>query len=166
MKLFRLYYMVFITLFCFSHLEAIVFVQGVTQLFGLSVQNKSDYPLVVVDDVYFAENFPTPRTVEKTIINPGNYYRSRWVTAAVGRDYKSQQTKNVPWIYNGQPPIGRTLTIWGEARGSTLTNRIIIGNTTNSTYQQTPSGTYTIINKIGAREQICIAQPYNVKVCQ
>ena len=141
---------------------SIIFLQGVSQLFGLEVMNKSSDPLAIVDTVY------DPQTAKnyKVIVNPGNFYRTRWVTAAVGRDYKARQTVDVPWVFTGEPPIGRTVEIIGYTGRGQGTNKIIIGNTLFSNYLQQPSGTYTIIDSRGSRGQISISQPYDIKTSQ
>lgn len=148
--------------FCVQTTFSIIFLQGVSQLFGLEVMNKSSYPLAIIDTVYY----PQTKKEYKIVVNPANFYRTRWVTAAVGRDYKARQTVDVPWVFTGEPPIGRTVEIIGYTGRGQGTNKIIIGNTTFSNYLQQPSGTYTIIDSRGRHGEISIAQPYDIKTSQ
>lgn len=151
-----------LALLCIQTTFSIIFLQGVSQLFGLEVMNKSSYTLAIVDIVYY----PQTNKPYRIIVNPGNFYRTRWVTAAVGRDYKAMQTVDVPWVFTGEPPIGRTVEITGYTGRGQKTNTITIGNTLFSNYLQQPSGTYTIIDSRDKRGEISIAQPYNIKVSQ
>lgn len=165
MKKNNLYVIMFLISFFVPTIKAITFYQGINQVWGLSVQNKTDIPLAIVDEIFY----PTHTKIRKEVINPGTFYRSKWVTAALGRDYKSQQSRNFDWVLTSEPPLGRTLTIWGACRGGSeeLTNVIVIGNVNYATYQQPPSGTYTIIHPRGTPScTIGIAKQFDTKYAQ
>ena len=149
-------------LLCIQTTFSIIFLQGVSQLFGLEVINKSSYNLEIIDTIYY----PQTKKDYRVIVQPANFYRTRWVTAAVGRDYKSNQTLDVPWVFTGEPPIGRTIEIIGFRSSKVTNNKIIIGNTLFSTYLQQPSGTYTVIDARGRHNEISLSQPYDTKTSQ
>ncbi len=153
-----------VSFFALTELKAIVFIQGMSQVWGLSVQNKSQIPLAVVDEIYY----PQHTKVRTEIINPGGFYRSQWVTAAVGRDYKTQKARNFSWVLGNEPPRGRIIFIWGSCKGSVgSTKMITIGNVEGVTYQAIPSGTYTVINPPnGNRCEITLANPIDTQFTQ
>lgn len=158
-----------LTIFIISFLnvpkiQAITYIQNMSQVWGLSVQNKSKIPLAIVDEIYY----PQHTKVRKEIINPGGFYRSQWINAAVGRDYKTQQTRNFSWVLSNEPPRGRIIFIWGDCKGSVgSTNMITIGNADGVTYQAVPSGTYTVINPPnGTQCEITLANPINTQFTQ
>lgn len=123
----------------FNTVKAMIVVQGAIQLWPVTIINNSGMTLVVVDEIIdpYGSSF-IGRTIPS--IAPNNQFTFQW-----------------PSTFD--KPNARKITIHGKRYAVISTNKIKIGNTTDSNYPCVPSGTFTIIKQ--SMLEICVADKLN-----
>lgn len=123
-----------------SHLKApMIVVQGSIQLWPVTIINNSALALVVVDEIVDPEGSSSMVRILFHSI-PNNQFTFQWPSTFA-------------------KPNARKITIYGATSAVLPTNRIIIGNTSDSTHPMIPSGDFSIISM--SRRVIAIADKLN-----